>query len=154
MSKWNSPNEKTKIYATDINTDVLQAAKTGLFPLDNMKKYTSNYIKAGGKKAFSDYYHVTKHGVKFHSSLTKNVVFAQHNLVTDGSFNEFNVILCRNVLIYFNKPLQDKVQTLFYNSLAMFGILGLGDKETIAYTNVADSYEPVVSHQKIYKKVK
>ena len=94
--------EKTKIYATDINTDVLKVAKSGFFPLENMKKYTNNYIKAGGKQAFSDYYTVTNNGVKFDSSLTKNVVFAQHNLVTDRSFNEFHVIICRNVLIYFN----------------------------------------------------
>ena len=93
--------DKTKIYATDINPEVLKTAKTGLFPLENMRKYTSNYLHAGGKKAFSDYYQVTNNRVKFHSYLTKNVVFAQHNLVTDSSFNEFHVILCRNVLNLF-----------------------------------------------------
>jgi chemotaxis protein methyltransferase CheR len=146
--------EKTKIYATDINADVLKVAKTGVFPLVNMKKFTRNYINAGGKNAFSDYYKVTNEGVKFHSYLTKNVVFAQHNLVTDQSFNEFHVIFCRNVLIYFNKPLQKKVHNLFYESLGIFGILGLGDKETIMFTDKADSFEEISKGQKIYKKIK
>lgn len=145
--------EKSKIYATDINSEVLKAAKKGIFPLENMRKYTNNYILAGGKEAFSDYYSVTEQGVQFHSYLTKNMVFAQHNLVTDSSFNEFHVILCRNVLIYFNKPLQEKVHRLFYESLGMFGILGLGDKETINYTGKADCYESIGSH-KLYKKMK
>ncbi|NWQ44412.1 protein-glutamate O-methyltransferase CheR [Bacillus sp. EB106-08-02-XG196] len=146
--------EKTKIYATDINPDVLKTAKTGIFPIENMKKYTSNYINAGGMNAFSDYYQVTKNGVKFHSYLTQNVVFAQHNLVTDHSFNEFHVILCRNVLIYFNKELQEKVHNLFYESLGMFGILGLGDKETITFTKKSGSYEAISKTQKLYKKIK
>jgi chemotaxis protein methyltransferase CheR len=146
--------EKAKIYATDINAEALKTAKSGLFPLENMRKYTSNYLRAGGKKAFSDYYQVTNNGVKFHSYLTQNIVFAQHNLVTDHSFNEFHVILCRNVLIYFNKALQEKVHNLFYNSLGMFGILGLGDKETITFTRKAEYYETIISSQKLYKKVK
>jgi chemotaxis protein methyltransferase CheR len=146
--------EKTKIYATDINADVLKVAKSGVFPLDNMKKYTSNYIQSGGKKAFSDYYHAENNRVKFYPYLLENVVFAQHNLVTDGSFNEFNVILCRNVLIYFNKSLQEKVHDLFYQSLGMFGIIGLGNKETISYTKLSERYECVSEKQKLYKKIK
>lgn len=146
--------EKTKIYATDINPDVLKAAKSGVYSLENMRKYTSNYINSGGKKAFSDYYHVENNKVKFHSLLSKNVVFAQHNLVTDGSFNEFNVIVCRNVLIYFNKSLQDKVFDLFYESLGMLGIIGLGDKETIAYTKRNQCYEAVSKNHKLYRKIK
>jgi chemotaxis protein methyltransferase CheR len=146
--------EKTKIYATDINADVLKTAKEGIFPIESMKKYTGNYLNAGGIKAFSDYYQVTNNGVKFHSFLTQNVVFAQHNLVTDHSFNEFHVILCRNVLIYFNKELQEKVHNLFYESLGMFGVLGLGDKETITFTKNSGSYEAISKTQKLYKKVK
>jgi chemotaxis protein methyltransferase CheR len=146
--------EKTRIYATDINAEVLKVAKAGVYPVGNMRKYTNNYISAGGKKAFSDYYNVTNSGIKFHSNLTKNVVFAQHNLVTDQSFNEFHVILCRNVLIYFDKSLQKKVHSLFYDSLGTFGILGLGDKETIAYTDVADCYESIDISQKLYRKIK
>jgi chemotaxis protein methyltransferase CheR len=146
--------DRAKIYATDINADVLKKAKLGIFPIETMKRYTNNYLKSGGWKAFSDYYSVTNHGVKFHSYLSKNIIFAQHNLVTDQSFNEFHVILCRNVLIYFNKSLQEKVHTLFYESLGMFGILGLGDKETILYTNKANSYEAISGKQKLYRKIR
>jgi chemotaxis protein methyltransferase CheR len=146
--------DKTKIYATDINAEVLKVAKNGLFPIENMRKYTNNYIQAGGKKAFSDYYTVTNNGVKFHAYLTENVVFAQHNLVTDRSFNEFHVIFCRNVLIYFNKSLQEKVHRLFYESLGLFGILGLGDKETVLYTKEAENYETISRNQKLYRKIK
>lgn len=146
--------EKTKIYATDINPDALKMAKAGIYSLENMRKYTNNYIQSGGKNAFSDYYVAKDNGVKFHSYLTKNVIFAQHNLVTDRSFNEFHVIFCRNVLIYFNKTLQTKVQDLFYESLGMFGILGLGETETIDYTNKDDCFEVVIPGQKLFRKVK
>ncbi|MGJ9459680.1 CheR family methyltransferase [Oceanobacillus sp. CF4.6] len=146
--------EKTKIYATDINSQVLKIAKNGQFPLENMKKYTNNYLNAGGKEAFSEYYSVTNNGVKFHSYLTRNIVFAQHNLVTDGSFNEFHVILCRNVLIYFNKILQKKVHNLFYDSLGTFGILGLGDKETISFMEKSDCYKEISGKQKLYQKMR
>lgn len=146
--------EKTKIYATDISTDALAIAKAGVFPMESMRKYTTNYLKAGGKKAFSDYYDVKGDTVKFDSSLTKNIVFAQHNLVTDRSFNEFHVIFCRNVLIYFDKALQNKVHQLFYDSLGMFGFLGLGDRESILFTDTADCYEEISRHEKLYKKIK
>ncbi len=146
--------DKSTIYATDMNAQSLQIAKAGVFPLADMRKFTANYMRAGGKDAFSEYYSVTDDGVRFRPGLLKNVVFAQHNLVTDGSFNEFNVIFCRNVLIYFNKPLQEKVHTLFYESLGLFGILGLGDKETIAYTKYADRYEEVQRGEKLFRKVK
>ena len=104
---------KTKLYATDINTNVLRIAKNGLFPISNMKKYTNNYLEAGGKRAFSEYYKVTNNKVKFDSSLSKNIVFAQHNLVTDRSFNEFHVILCRNVLIYLIKTYKQRFISCF-----------------------------------------
>lgn len=146
--------EKTKIYATDINADVLKVAKAGVYSLNQMRKYTGNYFQAGGKEAFSDYYTVSENSVKFNPDLRKNVVFAQHNLVTDQSFNEFHVVLCRNVLIYFNKSLQEKVHQLFYESLGMLGFLGLGDKETIAYTKLADCYETVILPEKLYKKIR
>nr|WP_198044593.1 protein-glutamate O-methyltransferase CheR [Lysinibacillus timonensis] len=146
--------EKTKIYATDINPNVLKIAKNGRYPLENMKKYTNNYLQAGGKEAFSDYYKVDHLGVKFQSFLAKNIVFAQHNLVTDSSFNEFHVILCRNVLIYFNKALQNKVLQLFYHSLGTFGILCLGSKESINYTDFSSNFDDIHAAQKIYKKIK
>jgi len=147
-------NEKAKIYATDINAEALKAAKTGTFPLSSMKKYTNNYMHAGGQKAFSDYYTVTDNRARFHPYLVRNVVFAQHNLVTDESFNEFHVILCRNVLIYFDKSLQQKVHHLFYRSLSMLGILGLGDKETISGSAMAACYEEISPNEKLYRKIK
>lgn len=146
--------DRAKIYATDINPNVLRIAKSGEIPLSNMRKYTSNYFEAGGKRAFSEYYKVRDNKVQFHPSLSKNTVFAEHNLVTDSSFNEFQVILCRNVLIYFNKALQDKVHELFYESLSISGILGLGNKETISFTKRAENYREIEGKEKLYQKVK
>src|SRR4029453_13942438 len=111
---------------------------------------TSNYITAGGKRTFSDYYTARYDYAIFRPSLRENVVFAQHNLVTDASFNHFNVILCRDVVICFNNALQDRVQQLFLQSMEMFGILGLGKKESIKYTAVAGNYEEVDGEEKLY----
>src|SRR5438876_5875373 len=133
--------DRCRIYATDINEPVLQRAKEGIFPINSMKENTSNYIAAGGTGTFSEYYVAKYDYAIFRPTLRENVVFAQHNLVTDASFNHFNVILCRNVLIYFNAALQDRVQRLFLDSLEMFGILGLGNKETIKFSSVTDNYE-------------
>ncbi len=146
--------DRARIYATDINEVVLQRAKAGIFPLDRMKEYTDNYIKAGGKRSFSEYYTAKYDNAIFNESLTKNVVFSQHNLVTDRSFSEFNVILCRNVLIYFDKPLQSRVQSLFYDSLAMFGVLVLGSKESLKFSEYETCYEQVNPPEKIYRKVR
>jgi chemotaxis protein methyltransferase CheR len=146
--------DRARIYATDINEVVLQRAKAGIFPLDRMKEYTDNYIKAGGRKSFSEYYTAKYDSALFNPGLTKNVVFSQHNLVTDRSFSEFNVILCRNVLIYFDKPLQSRVQSLFYDSLAMFGVLVLGSKETLKFSEYESCYEQVEPPEKIYRKIR
>jgi len=145
--------QKSKIYATDMNVDVIEKAKKGVFSYDTMKLYTSNYQKAGGTNAFSEYYTADQYGVKFEHFLSKNIVFAQHNLVTDGSFNEFNVILCRNVMIYFDKQLQNHVHGLFQKSLSRFGILGLGSKESIRFTPHMESYEDVDTKNRLYKKL-
>jgi chemotaxis protein methyltransferase CheR len=145
--------ERSRIYATDINEVVLQKAKSGIFPLERMQEYTENYIAAGGKRSFSDYYTAKYDGALFSPALTKNVVFSQHNLVTDRSFSEFNVILCRNVLIYFDKTLQARVLTLFYDSLAMFGILALGSKESLRFSPYEECYEQINGPEKIYRKV-
>ena len=145
--------EKTRIYATDINEHVLQTALEGVFPLERMKQYTQNYIRGGGKGDFSEYYVAAYDSVRFARSLTENVVFAQHNLAMDRSFNEFNAIVCRNVMIYFDKALQDHVHGLFYESLATFGILALGHKESIGFTRFADRYEEIDSDERIYRKV-
>jgi chemotaxis protein methyltransferase CheR len=146
--------ERSRIYATDINEVVLQKAKEGIFPLDRMQEYTENYIAAGGKRAFSDYYTAKYGGALFNGSLTKNVVFSLHNLVTDRSFAEFNVILCRNVLIYFDKSLQARVHGLFYDSLATFGILVLGSKESLRFSPYEDNYEQINGPEKIFRKVR
>jgi chemotaxis protein methyltransferase CheR len=145
--------ERARVYATDINEVVLQQAKTGIFPIDRMQEYTENYIKAGGKRSFSEYYTAKYDGAIFNSSLSRNVVFSQHNLVTDRSFSEFNVILCRNVLIYFDKPLQTRVHGLFYESLVTFGVLCLGSKESLRFSDFEQCYEQLSGAEKIYRKV-
>ena len=145
--------ERTRIYATDINEHVLQTARAGVFPLDRMKQYTQNYIRGGGTRDFSTYYTAAYDSVVFSKSLTENVVFAQHNLAMDRSFNEFNVIVCRNVMIYFDKALQDHVHGLFYESLEMFGILALGHKESINFTRFADRYDAVDADERVYRKI-
>jgi chemotaxis protein methyltransferase CheR len=145
--------DRTRIYATDINEQVLDTARAGVFPLDKMQQYTQNYIKAGGKREFSEYYVAAYDGARFSRSLTENIVFAQHNLVSDRAFNEFNVIVCRNVMIYFDKTLQDRVHRLFYESLSTFGTLALGRKESVAFTPYADSYEVVDAAERIYRKI-
>src|SRR5437763_1731861 len=111
--------EKAKIYATDLNAKMLDQAKKGVFSLSNMQLYTKNYIEAGGTSDFSEYYKVVGEKVVFNPFLQKNMIYAEHNLVTDSSFNEFDIILCRNVLIYFNKSLQNEVHQLFYESLSL-----------------------------------
>lgn len=145
--------DRCRIYATDINDVVLRQAKQRIFPLDRMQEYTDNYIKAGGKRSFSEYYTARYEGALFAPTLLRNVVFSQHNLVTDGSFAEFNVILCRNVLIYFDKSLQAKVHGLFYDSLAMFGVLSLGSKESLKFSRFESRYEELNAREKIYRKV-
>lgn len=146
--------DRARIYATDINEVVLQRAKAGIFPLERMQEYTDNYMRAGGKRSFSEYYTAKYGGALFDQSLTKNVVFSQHNLVTDRSFSEFNVILCRNVLIYFDKTLQAKVHGLFYDSLSMFGVLVLGSKESLRLMSHEDCYQQIAPPEKIFRKVR
>ncbi|MDQ0199422.1 CheR family methyltransferase [Neobacillus ginsengisoli] len=146
--------EKTRIFATDINKCIIDKAKQGTFPLDVMQIYTKNYFEAGGKRAFSEYYKAVDDKVFFHPFLRKNVVFAQHNLVTDQSFNEFDIIICRNVLIYFNKVLQNHVHKLLYNSLCLSGFLGLGKREGIKFTSYENCYGEFDASEKLYRKVK
>jgi chemotaxis protein methyltransferase CheR len=146
--------DRARIYATDINDVVLRHARSGIFPLNRMQEYTENYIRAGGTRSFSEYYTAKYDGALFNPMLTKNVVFSQHNLVTDQSFSEFNVIFCRNVLIYFDRTLQQQVHKLFYDSLVMFGILALGSKESLRFSDVEDCYERLDAREKIYKKIR
>src|SRR6185369_13829759 len=146
--------DRSRIYATDINDAVLHQARAGIFPLNRMQEYTENYIKAGGKSSFSEYYTAKYDGALFSPSLTKNVVFSQHNLVTDRSFSEFNVIFCRNVLIYFDRNLQNRVHALFYESLIMFGVLALGSKESLRFSQYEPCYEKLHPREKLYRKVR
>lgn len=144
---------RCRLYATDTNEKVLQTARSGIFPISAMQDYTQQYHKAGGKKSFSEYYTAAYENAIFRSSLRDNVVFSQHNLATDGSFNEFNVIVCRNVLIYFDRTLQDRVHELFYQSLCQFGILALGRQETLRFTALCDRYEELSKAEKLYRRM-
>jgi chemotaxis protein methyltransferase CheR len=145
---------RTLIYATDINQKSLQIAKEGMYPLANMKQYTSNYQKAGGKKSFSEYYIAKYDSALFDKSLKQNIVFAAHNLAIDKSFNEFQLIICRNVLIYFNQKLQNGVINLFYESLCPFGFLGLGNKESLLYSDKKKNFDEVDRDEKIFMKTR
>jgi chemotaxis protein methyltransferase CheR len=145
--------DKTKIYATDMNENALIAAQKGAFPLKKMQQYTKNYLKAGGKKAFSEYYTTDHQYAYFFPILEENLFFAQHNLVTDASFNEFHVILCRNVMIYFDNDLQQQVHGLMHNSLADGGFIGLGSKESILFMPNGMHYQEFNTHEKIYRKM-
>ena len=118
-----------------------------------MQEYTQNYQRGGGTRDFSAYYSVESGLAKLDDRLTEHVVFAQHNLASDRSFNEFNVVLCRNVLIYFGRDLQRRVHRLFHDSLARFGVLGLGQKETLRFTDVEDRYEALDAREKLYRRI-
>ena len=145
--------DRCRIYATDINELVLARARSGIFPVEKMQEYTQNYLRAGGRRAFSEYYTAAYDGALFTPSLRERVVFAQHNLVSDRTFSEFNVIMCRNVMIYFARELQNRVHQLFYDSLPMYGVLALGSKEALRLSPFEERYEAVDVREKIYRKV-
>ena len=145
--------DRARIYATDMNETVLAEAQRGIFPLAKMQEYTTNYLRAGGARAFSEYYTAKYDGALFDHSLIENVLFTPHNLATDRSFSEFNVIFCRNVMIYFDKELKHRVLDLFTESLTNFGVLGLGKKESLALTPHEPRYQTVAPGEKLYRKV-
>jgi len=144
--------DRTTIYATDFNQLALNRAKEGIFSNKLIKEYTLNYQLMEGKKSFSSYYTSSYDNVIMNQSLKKNIVWANHNLVTDSVFAEVNLILCRNVLIYFDHDLQNKVQELFYNSLIGGGILCLGSKESLRFSNLEEKYSVLDKNQRIFKK--
>lgn len=146
--------ERSIIYATDINQRSLQTASQGIYPLEGMKACTHNYLLAGGTSEFSRYYTADQNSVLLDRTLNQNVVFSAHNLATDRSFNEFQLILCRNVIMYFNQRLQQQVIALFHESLCPFGFLGLGDKESLLLVENKDAFEEVSRKEKIYRKIK
>lgn len=146
--------KKSLIYATDINPTVIENIRKGIFPLSSMKQFSENYILSGGQKDFSQYYTANYNWAKFDDSLREKMIPATHNLVSDRSFNEFQVIFCRNVLIYFDKELQDKVLTLFDESLQSRGFLVLGSKENLMFSPIANKYKALSQKEKIWRKLR
>ncbi|MCF8336011.1 MAG: protein-glutamate O-methyltransferase CheR [Bacteroidales bacterium] len=144
--------DKTLIYATDNNETVLKVAKKAEYTTDNLKNYQKNYEKSGGKGKLSDYYEEKGSIIKFDPRFRKRIVFSEHNLVTDNVFTEVHMIICRNVLIYFNRRLQNRVIKLFHDSLMEEGILGIGSKESVDYSRFGDAFEHINKNRKIYIK--
>lgn len=145
---------KSILYATDINQAVLAQAKTGVFPISSMQLNSENYIRSGGREDFSIYYNASHDSVKFDPALSEKMIFSTHNLVADASFNEFQLILCRNVLIYFNRELQAKVLQLFDRSLESLGFLALGSKESLKFSPIAGYYKQILYNEKVWRKNK
>ncbi len=146
--------DRCRIYATDLSETVLEKARAGIFPLSAMQEYSRNYQLAGGKLPFSDYFTADSESVIFRRHLREKIVFGTHNLVSDASFNEFHVILCRNVMIYFHRGLQERVHKLFYDSLVTFGYLGLGRSEAVRFTAQGQSYEALDGRERLFRKIK
>ena len=144
--------DRCRLYATDISDRALRRAAKGVFALDRMKENTSNYLRSGGLHDFSGYYTADAKNAIFRDALRRNMVFSQHNLVSDGPFNEFNLVLCRNVLIYFDATLRERVHALLHASLAPFGVLGLGVKETVHYTEMASRYRAIGGLTYLFRK--
>ena len=143
---------KSLIYATDFNDSVLDKAKKGIYPIRKIKQNTKNYQESGGKESLANYYHADYDSAIFDRKLRENIVFANHNLVTDNIFGEMNLILCRNVLIYFDNKLQNRVLQLFKNSLCQNGFLCLGSKETIEHSDISNLFVKINDKMKIYQK--
>lgn len=144
--------ERSRLYATDMNAEALERARSGIFPIARMREYTTNYQQAGGTRSFSEYYTASYGAALFHARLRENVLFAQHNLATDTSFSEFNVILCRNVLIYFDRNLKARTLRLFGDSLSPSGFLCLGRRESLRFTNVEGEFEELDAKERIYRR--
>lgn len=144
---------KSLLYATDINPGVLSNVAKGIYPLSAMKQYSENYIQAGGQEEFSSYYTAKYDHAKFDDSLKRKMIISTHNLVSDWCFNEFQLVICRNVLIYFNNKLQNKVLELFDNSLERLGFLALGSKEQVKFSKIGQKYIQLEGNEKIWKKL-
>lgn len=145
--------KRATIYATDFNDAVLAKAKAGIFSLKEMQAASRNYLKAGGQHSLNQYYRAGNDGAEINASLRQNIVWANHNLAVDHVFGEMNLILCRNVLIYFSKPLQNRAMELFSASLAEGGYLCLGNKESMDFSSVSSCFEAVVPNERIYRRV-
>jgi len=145
--------DKTHIYATDINMHALEIGKEGIYASEQVKQYARNYHLAGGKHSLSDYYHAKYGSAKIADFLKRNVTFAYHNLAVDHSFCEVQMIICRNVLIYFNRQLQDHVLNLFNESLSNGGFLFIGSKETLEFSTLKEKYTCLIPKEKLYQKL-
>jgi chemotaxis protein methyltransferase CheR len=144
--------DRTLFYATDINHDALKKAEAGVYSLDRIKLFTENHRLSGGKGSLSDYYNAAYGAASFDKSLRKNVVFSDHSLATDAVFAETQMVSCRNVLIYFDRELQDRAISLFKGSLTRKGFLGLGSKETLRFSSSADAFSDFAHDERIYQK--
>lgn len=144
--------DRTVFYATDIDRDALKKAEAGIYPLDRLASFTTNHRRSGAKESLSEYYHAGSRAAVFDRTLRKRTVFAEHNLATDAVFAETHLISCRNVLIYFDRPLQSRAIGLFREALVRKGFLGLGDKETLRFTGHDEGFEPFVPKERIYRK--
>ncbi len=144
--------DKVNIYATDCNAKIIQEAKQGIYPVHRIQQFTENYHIAGGRHHFSKYYHSKYQQAKIDEGLKKNIIFASHNLVSDHIFAKMQLIICRNVMIYFNQTLKDKVLQLFFNSLTYKGFLCLGKKETLNFSNTEACFTPYRETERIYQK--
>ena len=144
--------ERTMIYATDINPTVIDKARQGIFAIASVRQHTANYQASGGKRAFSDYYSAAYNSARFDPDLVRNVTFADHSLATDMVFSETHFISCRNVLIYFNRALQNRALGLFSESLCHRGFLGLGSKESLDFSAYADKFDPVAKRERLFRK--
>lgn len=145
--------DRCRIYATDMSLPLLERARRGIFSLKVMRQYTHNYLHSGGPREFSSYYTTDQENAILRTAVGKNILFSQHNLATDHSFNEFHVILCRNVTIYFGRELTSRVHSLFHDSLSRFGILCLGKKETLRFTPHESAYEELSGGVRIYRRI-
>ncbi|HWI40385.1 MAG TPA: protein-glutamate O-methyltransferase CheR [Verrucomicrobiae bacterium] len=145
--------DRCTLFATDFVDPVLRRAAEGIYPLRSMKTNIANYLQAGGGRAFSDYYHADYDSVIMDASLRDNITFANHNLVTDGVFSEVHLVLCRNVLIYFNAALQSRVLNLFHDSLLHGGFLALGSKESLRQPEFAGRFADLESTWKVYRRI-
>ncbi len=146
--------DKTTIFATDINDEALRLGKEGLYPQDSIRLFTANYQESGGTRSFSSYYHADYDVATMDQSLKNKITFAKHNLATDSVFGDMHLIMCRNVLIYFDSTLQNRVLQLFEESLVHGGYLCLGTKETLLFSAVADSFDTDDNNARIYRKRK
>jgi chemotaxis protein methyltransferase CheR len=144
--------DRARIYATDLSPLAIDQARAGIFRLQDMRQYTRNYQQAGGRASLADYYSARYDGAVMDRQLTRNVVFSTHNLATDASFGEMHLIVCRNVLIYFNRTLQDRVLGLFLESLRHSGMLALGSRETTRFSKHVARFQDIDPEQRIYRK--